>query len=186
MLWDAQFHEGNFYLVTREEIKELLNEAEKKFVSESKLIQLESGKIIFVGDTHGDLEATEKIINRYLKPRNKLVFLGDYVDRGPASLDNINFLLWFSWGTMLTEDQLLWITLTFCLGEKLSTPTLFICLWETMKAMLYSVSSPPISGKGWIPNFDSDIVRSFLSCHLSCPRQMESLLCMEHYPMCPV
>jgi len=93
MLWDAQFHEGNFYLVTREEIKELLNEAEKKFVSESKLIQLESGKIIFVGDTHGDLEATEKIIHRYLKPRNKLVFLGDYVDRGPASLDNINFLL---------------------------------------------------------------------------------------------
>jgi predicted MPP superfamily phosphohydrolase len=79
--------------VTREAIKKLLNEAEKKFASESKLIQLKSGKIIFVGDTHGDLEATEKIIHKYLKPKNKLIFLGDYVDRGPASLENINFLL---------------------------------------------------------------------------------------------
>jgi predicted phosphodiesterase len=79
--------------VTREEIKELLNKAEKRFVSEAKLITLQSGTLIFVGDTHGDLEATEKIIHRYLKSDNKLVFLGDYVDRGPASLENINFLL---------------------------------------------------------------------------------------------
>ena len=79
--------------MTREETKELLNEAEKRFASEAKLIQLKSGKVIFVGDTHGDLEATEKTIRRYLKPKNKLVFLGDYVDRGPASLENINFLL---------------------------------------------------------------------------------------------
>jgi predicted phosphodiesterase len=79
--------------VTREETKKLLNEAEKRFALEAKLIRLESGKVIFVGDTHGDLEATEKIIHRYLKLENKLVFLGDYVDRGPASLENINFLL---------------------------------------------------------------------------------------------
>src|SRR4030042_17701 len=79
--------------MTREEIKDLLNEAEERFASEAKLIQLESGKVVFAGDTHGDFEATEKIIQRYLKPRNKLVFLGDYVDRGPASLENINFLL---------------------------------------------------------------------------------------------
>ena len=79
--------------MTREEIEELLNEAEKRFASEAKLIRLESGKAIFVGDTHGDLEATEKVIHKYLKPKNKLVFLGDYVDRGPSSLENINFLL---------------------------------------------------------------------------------------------
>jgi predicted phosphodiesterase len=79
--------------MTRDEIRDLLDEAEKRFASEPKLIQLESGKVVFVGDTHGDLEATEKIIRRYLKPKNKLVFLGDYVDRGPASLENINFLL---------------------------------------------------------------------------------------------
>ena len=93
MLSDTQFREGKLYLVTREEMKELLNKAERQFASEAKLITLESGTLIFVGDTHGDLEATEKIIHRYLKAENKLVFLGDYVDRGPASLENINFLL---------------------------------------------------------------------------------------------
>ena len=89
MLWDIQSREGKLCAVTREEIKKLLNEAEERFASEAKLIQLESGKVIFVGDTHGDLEATEKITYRYLKPENKLVFLGDYVDRGPASLTAI-------------------------------------------------------------------------------------------------
>ena len=79
--------------MTKKEIKDLLNEAEKRFAVETNLIQLESGKVIFVGDTHGDLEATEKIMHKYLNSENKLVFLGDYVDRGPASLENINSLL---------------------------------------------------------------------------------------------
>jgi 3',5'-cyclic AMP phosphodiesterase CpdA len=79
--------------MTKEEIGELLNEAEKRFAQEANLIQLESGRVIFVGDTHGDFAATEKVIRTYLKPENKLVFLGDYVDRGPASVKNVNFLL---------------------------------------------------------------------------------------------
>jgi len=79
--------------MTKEEIKELLNEVEKIFAEEANLIQLQTGIAIFVGDTHGDFEATEKIIHGYLKPENRLVFLGDYVDRGPASAENINFLL---------------------------------------------------------------------------------------------
>jgi hypothetical protein len=79
--------------MTIQEIRELLDEAEKVFASESKLIELESGQVIFVGDTHGDLEAAEKVVHRYLEPENKLVFLGDYVDRGPSSMGNINFLL---------------------------------------------------------------------------------------------
>ena len=79
--------------VIKREIPELLDEAERRLAEESRLIRLESGRVIFVGDTHGDLEATEKIIRKYLKPANKLVFLGDYVDRGPASMENINALL---------------------------------------------------------------------------------------------
>jgi hypothetical protein len=79
--------------MTCEKTKELLDKAEQIFASESKLVQLEMGHVVFVGDTHGDLEATEKVIRKYLKSENKLVFLGDYVDRGPASLENINFLL---------------------------------------------------------------------------------------------
>ena len=79
--------------MTKEEIIDLLGRGEKIFADEANLIRLESGKVVFVGDTHGDFEATSKVIERYLKPGIKLVFLGDYVDRGLASLENINFLL---------------------------------------------------------------------------------------------
>jgi len=76
---------------------ELMEEAGRLFESEPKLIEL-GGKgaferVVFVGDTHGDLEASERVISRYLKPGTKLVFLGDYVDRGPESRENLLFLL---------------------------------------------------------------------------------------------
>jgi protein phosphatase len=59
-----------------------------------RLIRLTTkGKAVFVGDTHGDFDATEKIFSRYFKTGYALVFLGDYVDRGPNSRDNIEFLL---------------------------------------------------------------------------------------------
>jgi len=59
-----------------------------------KLIEIKNAKrIIFVGDTHGDWEASQKVIKDYLKERNKIVFLGDYVDRGPFSKENLDFLI---------------------------------------------------------------------------------------------
>jgi protein phosphatase len=59
-----------------------------------KLIEIQKAKkVIFVGDTHGDLEASQKVIKDYLKEGNKIVFLGDYVDRGPFSKENLDFLL---------------------------------------------------------------------------------------------
>lgn len=79
--------------MTREETKALLDRVREGSRKASSLVRLEAGKAIFIGDTHGDLEASQKIIERYLKPGNKLIFLGDYVDRGPASAENINFLL---------------------------------------------------------------------------------------------
>lgn len=61
---------------------------------QTKLIKIKNAKkIIFVGDTHGDLEASQKIIKNYLKEGNKIVFLGDYVDRGHFSKENFDFLL---------------------------------------------------------------------------------------------
>ncbi|MFP3975479.1 MAG: metallophosphoesterase family protein [Dehalococcoidia bacterium] len=77
----------------KEEVKDLLDKAEKKLEEEPNLIELGSGTIVFVGDTHGDFDATQKVIDRYLRRENTLVFLGDYVDRGSASADNINTLL---------------------------------------------------------------------------------------------
>ena len=59
-----------------------------------KIIEIKkTKKVIFVGDTHGDLEVSKKVIKDYLKPGNKIVFLGDYVDRGPYSKENLDFLL---------------------------------------------------------------------------------------------
>jgi len=59
-----------------------------------KLVEIKNAKmVVFVGDTHGDLEASQKVIKDYLKPGNKIVFLGDYVDRGPFSRENLDFLL---------------------------------------------------------------------------------------------
>jgi protein phosphatase len=59
-----------------------------------RLIRLPTkGKAVFAGDTHGDIDATEKIFRGYFKPGYVLIFLGDYVDRGPNSRDNIEFLI---------------------------------------------------------------------------------------------
>ncbi|MGQ9509041.1 MAG: metallophosphoesterase [Thermodesulfobacteriota bacterium] len=60
---------------------------------ESRLIRLPSeGKAVFVGDTHGDLDASKRVLSLYLKEPYRLIFLGDYVDRGEESEANIHFL----------------------------------------------------------------------------------------------
>ncbi len=77
---------------------ELIREVTGIFEREPRLIQLPShGKVIFVGDTHGDLDATEKVISRFLKGADTLVFLGDYVDRGDFSRENVDTLLQTKW-----------------------------------------------------------------------------------------
>ena len=76
------------------EWKDLLKKAEGIFEKESRLIHLPSkGKVVFVGDTHGDLETSQQVIERYLKKPYHIVFLGDYVDRGNYSEENIQYLL---------------------------------------------------------------------------------------------
>ena len=74
--------------------KGFLRDAAGMFENESKLVELPSrGRAVFAGDTHGDLDATEKILSDFLGGTNTLVFLGDYVDRGEFSKENINYLL---------------------------------------------------------------------------------------------
>lgn len=51
------------------------------------------GRVVFVGDTHGDVDASIKVISEYLNKNTSIVFLGDYVDRGNHSQENIDFLL---------------------------------------------------------------------------------------------
>jgi len=80
--------------LTPKEVNELLEEAEQAFEKEPKLIEIPAtGQTIFVGDTHGDFDATKTVGKRYLGHGRRLVFLGDYVDRGTDSEANINYLL---------------------------------------------------------------------------------------------
>ena len=74
--------------------EDLLEKVGSIFEKERRLIHLPSqGKVVFVGDTHGDLDASQQVIQRYLKKSYCIVFLGDYVDRGSYSKENIQYLL---------------------------------------------------------------------------------------------
>lgn len=73
---------------------ELLAAAGELFREQGRLIRLPPGRtVVFVGDTHGDREATERVLDRFLGQGTVLVFLGDYVDRGPDSAGNLRLLL---------------------------------------------------------------------------------------------
>ncbi len=74
--------------------KGLIEKVSRVLEKEPRLIHLSSeGKAVFVGDTHGDLNATEQVIRHYFKKPYRIIFLGDYVDRGDDSEENIRYLL---------------------------------------------------------------------------------------------
>jgi len=74
--------------------EDLIEKAGKVLEKEPRLLHLPSqGKVVFVGDTHGDLDASRQVVRHYLKKPYRIVFLGDYVDRGDDSEENILYLL---------------------------------------------------------------------------------------------
>ncbi|NVM29274.1 MAG: metallophosphoesterase [Candidatus Helarchaeota archaeon] len=75
------------------EIQALLNEMKEIFEKEPNIIKIQRGPCLFIGDTHGDFNASLKVIQKFLKEDDlTLVFLGDYVDRGAQQLENVLFL----------------------------------------------------------------------------------------------
>lgn len=61
---------------------------------EGRLISLPADRTaVFVGDTHGDRDAAERVLHKFPPPDHVIVFLGDYVDRGDDSLGNLTLLL---------------------------------------------------------------------------------------------
>ncbi len=74
----------------KELIKLLVNSSEI-FESEPQLLSVE-GECVVVGDIHGDRESVIRALE-LLKQNRILIFLGDYVDRGPYQLESISALL---------------------------------------------------------------------------------------------
>jgi hypothetical protein len=59
-----------------------------------RLVRLPADRpIVFVGDTHGDREATERVLARFDVAEHTIVVLGDVVDRGPDSPGNMKLVL---------------------------------------------------------------------------------------------
>jgi serine/threonine protein phosphatase 1 len=54
-----------------------------------------SGDLYAIGDIHGSLESLERLMDK-INPdlnRDRLVFVGDYIDRGPQSKDVVDYII---------------------------------------------------------------------------------------------
>ncbi|MFH2005598.1 MAG: metallophosphoesterase family protein [bacterium] len=62
--------------------------------SSSLLLSAIMNRTFAIGDIHGELQTLRKLLGRLptLGPDDTLVFLGDYVDRGPESRQTVEFL----------------------------------------------------------------------------------------------
>ncbi len=76
-----------------EAVKRIIYDAGEVLEGET-YFEVEGGRVLFVGDTHGDLYSTMAVARRFLREGYDLaVFLGDYVDRGAEQVGNMNFVL---------------------------------------------------------------------------------------------
>ena len=70
---------------------DLCTEAKEIFENEGNILQI-NGNVIVVGDIHGSFHDLLRILNYFQENGKKVLFLGDYVDRGNFSLECITIL----------------------------------------------------------------------------------------------
>ncbi len=71
----------------RDELTKLLTSVKSILKKEEKFLILERDSYTIVGDLHGDFKSLEYILNN--SKSNKIIFLGDYIDRGEEQLETI-------------------------------------------------------------------------------------------------
>ncbi|MEM2979865.1 MAG: metallophosphoesterase [Thermoproteota archaeon] len=76
----------------KDKVLEILDKVKPTFEKEPSLIKIKTKKAVFVGDTHGDSESSKYVFDNFDPNQYTLIFLGDYVDRGPQQLKNVTFL----------------------------------------------------------------------------------------------
>jgi len=78
----------------RETFLSLVDLAEGEFSRAPLLLQVEPlWPVLFVGDTHGDLESAVRARGLAERLGGTVVLLGDYVDRGPRQVETLSFVL---------------------------------------------------------------------------------------------
>ncbi|KAL3090437.1 hypothetical protein niasHT_028394 [Heterodera trifolii] len=78
--------------ISDDEIRQLCNTATDVFRMQPTLVRIHPPAVI-VGDIHGQFTDLQRIFNTHgSPPEQQYVFLGDYVDRGPQSLETIILL----------------------------------------------------------------------------------------------
>ena len=87
--------------VSKECLLEIMRRVKEVLLAEPNLLRVD-GKVVIVGDIHGqfyDLVAMlRKLKSRNAEAPNKILFLGDYVDRGKQSLEVIMLMYLYTWG----------------------------------------------------------------------------------------
>ncbi|AWS00170.1 metallophosphoesterase [Metallosphaera hakonensis] len=77
----------------KDAILDLVMKSRERFSSMKPLLRIgEKSKVAFVGDTHGAYNVTKYVFDKYWD-YDAIVFLGDYVDREPYGLENLELIL---------------------------------------------------------------------------------------------
>lgn len=79
---------------TPEDIEQLTGMTTDLYRNGPNVMEIPNRNIIFIGDLHGELDSILSVQNLFSKYQNHyFVFLGDYVDRGPAQTETFNLAM---------------------------------------------------------------------------------------------
>ncbi len=84
---------GHISKLSKVQILELINTADSIFENKP-LLRITTHKFLVAGDIHGDFDTLKEYVTKFISGKfEKIIFLGDYIDRGRKQLECICYLL---------------------------------------------------------------------------------------------